>query len=293
MCKVVIGRSPNKFMEEISWKAFQQEKTQHTPSEWPKVSIIIPTFNCAQTISLTIESLLDQDYPDFEIVVVDGGSKDRTLELVKTFRQNQIRIYSLPISQRYEMLNKGISHALGRYINCLFPGDFYISRFTLQQMMHLAIEKHQPHLVYCGTLLRDGKSLVKSLYRPLDVELLKNGHQPTSLQSCWFRIDTFRELGKFNPKYDVRGGFELLCRYIKHPEFRTASIHRILTDYDLRWVSRSMILQHFWETCITIWRYYGCLATVSWLFRQKDASRFLKLWWRNIRIAFFGREKKF
>ncbi len=274
-------------------KAFHQEKPAYLASEWLKVSIIIPTFNCAQTIALTIESLLEQDYPNFEIIVVDGGSKDRTLELVKAFRQDQIRIYSLPIAQRYEMLNKGISHALGRYINCLFPGDFYISRFTLQQMMSLAIEKNQPHLVYCGTLLRDGKSQVKSLYRSLNIELLKNGQQPTSLQSCWFRIDAFRELGKFNAKYHVRGGFDLLCRYMMHPEFRTESIHRILTDYDLRWVSRSMILQHFWETCVTIWRYYGAVATIQWLFRQKDALRFIKLWWRNIRIAFFRSEKKF
>lgn len=158
-------------------------------------------------------------------------------------------------------------------------------------MMRLALEKQQPHLIYCGTLLRDGKSQVKSLYRPLEVELLRNGQQPSSLQACWFRIDTFRELGKFNPKYKLRGGYELLCRYMMHPDFRTASIHRILTDYDLRWVSRSTILQHFWETFIIILRFYGLMASIHWLFRQKDTLRFMKLWWRNIRVAFFGREK--
>lgn len=273
------------------WKAFHQEEDSYLPHEWPTVSIIIPTHNCAQTISLTIESLLEQDYPQYEIIIVDGGSKDRTLELIKTFHQDRIRIFSFPIVRRYEMLNKGISHAVGRYINCLFPGDFYISRFTLRQMMRLAIQKQQPHLIYCGTLLRDGKSQVKSLYRPLDVELLRNGQQPTSLQSCWFRIDIFRELGKFNPKYNLRGGYDWLCRYMMHPDFRTASINRILTDYDLRWVSRSMILRHFWETYTTLWYYYGPLTTLRWLFRQKDGLRFLKLWWRNIRIAFFGKRR--
>lgn len=273
------------------WKAFHQEKMAHEPYEWPKVSIVIPTYNCAQTISLTIESLLEQDYSNYEILIVDGGSRDRTLELIKTFRQDRIRIYSLPISQRYEMLNKGISHALGRYINCLFPGDFYISRTTLQQIMELAIKEKHPHLIYCGTLLRNGKSEVKSLYRVLDLDLLKSGQQPTSLQSCWFRTDIFRELGKFNSKYSLRGCYEWLCRYMMHADFRTVSIHRILTDYDLRWVTRSMILQHFWETFTTVLYYYGPMATVRWFFRQKDGSRFLKLWWRNVRIAFFGHEK--
>lgn len=78
------------------WQAFHKEKDSYPPSEWPKVSIIIPTFNCVQTIALTIESLLEQDYPNYEIIIVDGGSKDRTLEMVKAFRQDHIRIYSFP-----------------------------------------------------------------------------------------------------------------------------------------------------------------------------------------------------
>lgn len=275
-----------------SWKTLQQEKDLYRPDEWPKVSIIIPTINCAQTIASTIESILDQDYPNYEILIIDGGSKDRTLELVKTFPQDHIRIYSFPVVQRYEMLNKGISYAVGRYVNCLFPGDFYISHSTLRQMMRLAIEEHQPHLIYCGTLLRDGKSQVKCLYRPLDLELLKNGQQPTSLQSCWFRIDTFREIGKFNPRYHLRGGYDFLCRYLMYPDFHTASIHRILTDYDLRWVTKSMIFQHFWETGGAILRHYGLWAVILWLFRQKDGLRFMKLWWRRVKIAFFGSEKK-
>lgn len=278
--------------ENQAWKVFQEEKDHYQSNEWPKVSIIIPTLNCAQTIALTIESLLEQDYKNFEIIIIDGGSKDRTLEIIKTFRQDYIRIFSYPIKQRYEMLNKGITHAVGQYINCLFPGDYYISHSTLRQMMRLALERQNPHLIYCGTLLRDGKSHVKILYRPLNVELLKNGHQPTSIQSCWFRTDIFRELGKFNPKYHLRGGYELLCRFLTHTDFTIASIHRILTDYDLRWVTRSMIIRHFWETCFIVWHYYGSMATWHWLVTQKDSARFIKLWWRNIKIAFLGHEKK-
>lgn len=254
----------------------------------PKVSIIIPTFNCAQTIALTLESLLEQDYPNFEILVIDGGSKDRTLELVKTFVNEKIHLYTTKDHQRYALLNQGISFATGQYINCLFPGDYYISPFTLTWVMESAMENQRPHLAYCGTLLRDGKSQVKILNRELNDELLKNGHQPTSLQSCWFRRDVFNHIGNFDKRYQLRGGYELLCRFIKHQEFQIHSIHRMLIDHDLRSVTRSMILQHFWETLKGLIQHYGFLTTVKWLFHQRDGTRFFKLWWEKIQMAFFG-----
>lgn len=257
--------------------------------EFPKISIIIPTFNCSQSISLTLDSVLMQEYPDFEILIIDANSTDRTLEVIKGYRNEKIRLYSITSSQRYEILNKGISHARGEYINILFPGDFYIFRETLKFMMTLVLENGKPQLVYCGTLLRDGKSEVKSLFRPLTLDLLKKGQQPTSLQSCWFKDEAFRELGKFNPSFRLRGGFEFMCRFCLKKNFRAVATHRVLSDYDLRWVTRRMVLRHFWETQRTLYKYFGVLTMLAWLFYQKDTERFLKLWMRNLKIAFLGR----
>lgn len=257
--------------------------------EFPKVSIIIPTFNCSQSISLTLDSVLIQEYPDFEILVIDANSTDRTLEIIKSYRSEKIRIYSVTSSKRYEILNKGISQALGEYINFLFPGDFYIYRETLKTMMTLVLENRKPQLVYCGTLLRDGKSEVKTLFRPLTLELLKKGQQPTSLQSCWFKAEAFHELGKFNPSFRLRGGFEFMCRFCLKKDFRVIATHRVLSDYDLRWVTRRMVLRHFWETMRTLSKYFGAFTTLTWLLYQKDTERFLKLWMRNLKIAFLGR----
>jgi glycosyltransferase involved in cell wall biosynthesis len=257
--------------------------------EFPKVSVIVPTFNCAQSIALTLDSLLMQEYPDYEILVIDADSTDRTLEIVNGYRSEKIRLYSVTSSQRYEILNKGISHAKGEYLNFLFPGDFYIYRETLKTMMTLILEHEKPQLAYCGTLLRDGKSEVKILFRTLSLDLLKKGQQPTSLQSCWFKSEAFRELGKFNPSFRLRGGFEFMCRFSLKKDFRAVSIYRVLTDYDLRWVTRRMVLRHFWETLRTIGKYFGLFAMFAWLFKQKDGMRFFKLWMRSLKIAFLGR----
>lgn len=270
------------------WKQLNRLENKYLPEELPKVSIVIPTRNAAQVIGSTLDSVLAQDYPDFEVIIVDS-SEDRTLEVVKNYHSERVQVYSVSHCTRYEMLNKGLSQANGEYVNFLFPGDFYIYRETLKHMMGLALENQEPQLVYCGTLLRDALEEVKILYRPLTIDLLRKGQQPTSLQSCWFHVHTLCEIGKFDPSFRLRGGFELLCRFCTNKKLRFVATKRVFTDYDLRIVRRRMILIHFWETMKTVFRYFGLLDTVRWVLVQKDWVRFLKLWVHNLKVAFAGR----
>lgn len=259
-------------------------------SDYPKISIIIPTYNCAQLISMTLDSLLMQYYPSFEILIIDAGSKDRTLEVVKHYRNKLIRIFAVTSYNRYEMLNKGISLAKGNYINFIFPGDYYISKENLHIMMGLTIKEQFPELVYCGCLIRDGRSEAKLLYRELTLDFLKLGQQPTNLQSCWFKSSLFRKIGKFDPSLQLRGGFDLFCRFMQQKEaFNQASVKRILLDYNLQGVTRDMIIHHFFETFKILYRYFGLKTAFVWLFRQKDTRRYLKSWIRSVKVAILGR----
>ncbi|MBA3958382.1 MAG: glycosyltransferase [Parachlamydiaceae bacterium] len=261
---------------------------KHADKDLPKVSIVIPTCNCTPLISSTLESILNQDYPNFEVIVVDS-SDDRTTEVIKGYRSEKLRIVSISSCKRYESFNKGLSLADGEYVNFLNPGDFYTYQATLKQMMSLAIDNDKPQMVYCGTILREARTEVKILYRVLTLDLLKNGQQPTSLQACWFRADALRKIGKFNPQYNMRGGFELMCRFFLESDFRFASIKRIFIDYDLRLVTRQMVITHFWETMKTIYHFFGIGATLRWLWHQKDIKRFIKLWIHSLKVAFSGR----
>lgn len=270
-------------------KLIKFEGTKHH-EKFPKISIIIPAYNCSQSIALTLDSVLYQDYPRLEIIVIDAGSTDRTLEIIKGYQDLRLRIYSVTGYLRYGMINRGISQASGLYVNILFPGDFYIHRRALRLMMDLAVEHEYPHLVYCGTLLRDGISEVKILFRSFTLNLLKYGQQPTSLQSCWFHQDVFKMIGKFDPTFRLRGGYDFLCRLMLNKRTRFAATSRVLTDYDLRLVTRRMVIRHFWETLKIIRKYFGWKAVLSWLIRQKDVSRFVRLWLRNLKIVFVGHQ---
>lgn len=256
--------------------------------KWPLVSVIIPTYNHSASIAFTLDRVIEQQYPSFEIIVIDAGSTDRTLEILQSYG-SQIRLGSVKKENRYGMLNVGIQMARGEYVNCLFPGDFYIHRHTLLDIMQLAIHQGKPDLVYCGTLLRDGRAEVKFLFRPLTLDLLRRGQQPTSLQGCWFKNEAFKKIGYFKTDYLLRGAFDWLCRFCLAPHMHYACLHRALTDYDLRWVTSRMVFCHFWETFKAVYHHFGVLTAMKWLLRQKDFKRFGRLWTRKVKMAFLGK----
>lgn len=265
------------------------QKDEETQAEWPKVSIIIPTFDCSQSIVYTLESILHQKYPDFEMIIVDAGSSDRTLEIVKSYYDNRIRICSVAEYSRYEMLNKGISLAKGKYLNFLFPGDFYLFDNVLTDVMEAALKNHSPQLVFGSCLLRDSISYkVKVLNRSFNRENLRQGKQPTNLQSCWFEADTFRKTGKFNRNYKLRGGYDFLCRFLLYSQLRFVSIKRVYVDFSYRAITKETILLHFRETFKVIRLYFGWINAFKWLFIQRDLKRYLKLSLRGLKSAFIG-----
>lgn len=271
------------------WDLFKRDPFAYPADQYPKVSVVVPTRNCAEVIPLTVESVLSQKYPAFEVILIDADSTDRTKEVIEGYRDERLRLYSAPAYHVYEMLNKGISLAAGQYINFLFPGDFYLSENTLETVMGFALNQLEPELVYGASLLREREADLRILYRPLDKEYLRLGKQPTSLQSCWFMTRVLKQLGQFRTELSLRGSLDLFCRFVQDPHLRWARIYRVMNDYEYRPITRMNVWSHFKETGEIVWRWYGIWAWIRWLFIQDDLSRFVRLWLRKVRVAFFGR----
>ena len=273
----------------IDWEGLEVFGRELDPEMAPLITVVIPTFNDATKIGITLENVLAQNYPDFEVLVIDASSSDRTIEIVKSFRSDRIRLSSVSNYNRYEMLNKGIFLAKGLYINFMFPGDYYLQKETFQIMMQLAHSKDWASLVYCGCLIREGEKEAESLFRNFNLEQLKHGRQPTSLQSIWFHREVFQEIGKFDTRYKLRGGFDLMCRFIKNEGLTHPGTKRILTDYDLRAVSKEMLMCHFRETGKIIHSNFGALAAIKWFFFQKDLKRYLRYLINSFKKALVGK----
>ena len=93
-----------------------------------KFSIITPCYNSEKTIARTLECICSQTYTDFEYIVIDGASKDRTLEIVESYRSrlgDKLTVVSEPDNGIYDAMNKGIALATGDLIGIVNSDDFY------------------------------------------------------------------------------------------------------------------------------------------------------------------------
>jgi len=272
-----------------AWETLNKDPDKYQGYRFPTVTVTVPTFNSARSIARTLDSIFLQQYSDLDVIVVDAGSTDRTLAIVRNYYGDRVRVYSVTSFNLYEMINKGIALAKGQYVNFLCPGFFYINKDILQGIMSMAIDHEMPHLVYGAALLRDSRSDAKILFRPMAMGQLKKGKQPTSLGACWFRKDLFRKLGMFRLDLGMRGGFDMMCRFLKYGKLEAVSTSRVMIDQELRPITRASVWQHFWETLDVVYRHFGVLMAIRWMLRQRDCYRIIQLWFRSIKIAFSGR----
>ena len=113
----------------------------------PKISIITVAFNSAKTIKGTIESIISQDYNNIEYLIIDGGSKDGTMEIVKSYAEHVKYVVSEPDNGIYDAMNKGIRAATGDVIGILNSDDFYPNSFVLSNVTKL-FQKYSCDAVY-------------------------------------------------------------------------------------------------------------------------------------------------
>jgi len=127
-----------------------------------KISIIIPTYNYAQYICEAIESVLNQTYKDFEIIVVDDGSTDNTKEVIKPYLNKIKYIYqqnSGPSSAR----NRGIKEAKGEYIAFLDADDIWLPQKLELQIKFMEKEK-EVGLIFSDMILFNEKGIIKNSF---------------------------------------------------------------------------------------------------------------------------------
>ena len=92
----------------------------------PKFSIVIPTLNQGDTIEDTICSIIYQNYPRYEIIVMDGGSTDQTLEVIDRYRDYLSHVTSAPDNGQSHAINRGFEHATGDIYAWINSDDYYL-----------------------------------------------------------------------------------------------------------------------------------------------------------------------
>ena len=123
----------------------------------PKFSIITVTYNAEKVLEDTIQSVVFQTYRDVEYIIVDGNSKDNTMEIVSKYRNHISKVISEPDKGLYDAMNKGIRMATGDYLCFLNAGDEFHDNETLQKIVQTLKGKDLPDVIYGETAIVDEK----------------------------------------------------------------------------------------------------------------------------------------
>ena len=125
----------------------------HHPT--PRFSVITVTYNAADVLEDTIQSVITQTYHHVEYIIIDGGSTDGTLGIVHRYRDRIALVVSEPDKGLYDAMNKGMARATGDYLIFLNAGDSFHEDDTLLQAVHSLAGQELPDVIYGETELVD------------------------------------------------------------------------------------------------------------------------------------------
>ena len=183
----------------------------------PLISIITVVYNGAKTLEQTIQSVLNQTYKNIEYVIIDGGSSDGTLDIIKKYESHISYWISEPDKGLYDAMNKGISIAKGELIGIINSDDWY-SEGAIQKVVTSFIENNEKLIFHGDTFYVDDKRTYIRKFNPSKLKLLYYGmtfsHPSTfvhksiykeNLYDLRFRTiaDTHFLLGKFRSDPNV------------------------------------------------------------------------------------------
>lgn len=198
----------------------------------PTISVVIPAFNAEKTIRETIESVLNQTFSDFELIVINDGSQDSTLDAIATIKDDRIKVFSYPNAGVSTSRNRGISQAVGVYIAFIDADDLWTSD-KLEAQLKALQENPQAAVAYSWTDYIDQYS---QFLRP-GMHVTANGDVYAQILERFFLENGSNFLVRKEPLLAV-GGFD---ESLFGPEDWDICI-RLAAKYQFVAVARSQVL---------------------------------------------------
>jgi len=193
-----------------------------------KISIITISFNSENFISETFKSVKNQSYNQYEYLLIDGGSNDRTLTIAK--EQDHIsKIVSEPDNGIYDAINKGIKNSTGEIIGFLNSDDTFYDENSLKHIAD-AFDK-DTDCVFGDLIYTDKNEKVRRVWK--GSEFIKRsflkGWMPAH-PTFYCRRSVYEKLGLYNESFKIAGDFELMLRFLEKHNIRSKYIPKTLVN---------------------------------------------------------------
>ena len=231
-----------------------------------KVSIITACYNREQTIRDCIESVLAQDYPDIEYIVVDGASTDGSLSIINRYKDKIAKIVSEPDHGMYEAINKGIRAATGDIIGLVHSDDTLFAPQTISHVVAKFQETHADFLygdglfVHSDCTKRVVRDWIGGEYRLWKV---RHGWLPLH-PTCYIRRNVMERKGGYNESYKIAADSDLLFRYLLGGELSVAYLHEYIVRMRMGGLSTDAARRkQMWREDIRMYRSHGISPTLT------------------------------
>lgn len=195
------------------------------------ISIITATFNSAKTLKDTIQSVLRQTNKDFEYLIIDGGSTDETIDIVKSYESEfsgRLKWVSEKDKGIYDAMNKGIKMASGDVVGILNSDDYFTSDDILQTVAD-AFKRQEIDAIYGDIhFIRDGnpqkciRYYSSRMFRPF---WLRFGFMPAH-PSFYCKREVFERAGGYRLDYAIGSDYEMMVRLFKHYKIESCYINK-------------------------------------------------------------------
>jgi glycosyltransferase len=195
-----------------------------------KVSVITAVFNNKQQIGDCIRSVLFQSFQEIEYIIIDGGSTDGTLDVIKGYSSRISKWTSEPDRGIYDALNKGLGMATGDIVSFLNADDIYAKDYVIDKVVS-RMTGHSADCCY-GDLLYVDKNNTDRIIRywksePYKKELFYWGWMPPH-PTFFARREIYDRYGYFNTAFTISADYELMLRFMVRHEISTHYIPEVL-----------------------------------------------------------------
>lgn len=176
----------------------------------PLVSIVTVTFNARETIENTILSVINQDYDNLEYIIIDGNSKDGTIDIIKKYDAHITYWISEPDRGLYDAMNKGIQLAHGEWINFRNSGDLFLEKDSLSKLFSELISD-TVDVLYADCIHVKENGYKQSQPRPLSTY---RRAMPINHPATFIRTSIHKEM-PFDLQYRISADYNMIYRCIE------------------------------------------------------------------------------
>jgi glycosyltransferase involved in cell wall biosynthesis len=191
----------------------------NTSLSFPKVSIITPSYNQGQFLEASIRSVLEQDYPNLEYIVVDGGSKDGSIEVIQKYQDRLAWWVSEKDKGHADALNKGFSRASGEILAWLNSDDIYFPT-AVSEAVDVLARQPKVGMVYGDADLIDdsGATVGQFASKQTGYRQMLRGSVHIPQATTFFRADLWRQVGPLDLSLFFSFDYDLWVKIAKASE---------------------------------------------------------------------------